>query len=167
MEAVVELCSSMWTVMQWTSWNLETIKRLSPVLLSICSSSLSPTRPLRLLDQRRTLWILLRAISTGTTTAVASLIATPLSLWIPRLRLESIASAAIVIISSLLFVLVVNRHQRPWYLFLRRRLLCLLWTLLWLRLLRCFLNRLHDGFFLLLCLLSLLNSLRHCRLWLL
>ena len=103
-ESMVELSPSMWPVVQTASRHLESIKWLSRVTLSVCSSPLGPARPLGLLHERWTSRILLW-ISTWASLAISSTLSI-LSLW-----LESVAHTSVVVVSALLLILVIDRHQ--------------------------------------------------------
>ena len=103
-ETMVKLSSSMWSMVQTTPWYLESIKWLSCVALCVSSPSFSPAWPLWLFHKRRTSWILLWISTRSSLTKTSTL--SILSLW-----LESITHASIVVVSTLLLILVINRHQ--------------------------------------------------------
>ena len=149
--------------MHLARWCSKSVKWLSPMLFSICCSSFSPARCL--FHWRWTSWILRRAILSRDTESIASWsISTTLSIWISW----SIASASIIIISSLLLILIVYWHQRSRNSLLTNRLLCLCWLLrLWLRLSLDFLDWFYNSFFRFFSLLRLFYCLCHSRLWLL
>ena len=149
--------------MHLARWCSKSVKWLSPMLFSICCSSFSPAR--RLFHGRWTSWILRRAILSRDTKPIASWpISTTLPIWISW----SIASASIVIISTLLLIFIVYWHQRSRNCLLSGRLLCLCWFLrLRLRLSLDFLDWFYNSLFRFFSLLCLFYCLCHPRLWLL